>query len=213
MPVSQVWWARDAADRAAFEARVGRLAGGVLAGVRYFHLDLTSDSDELREGARLVPDGKEWLDPPWRERDHDLLDWGLEFDTRDGRTFGASWYVNPYESLEFREERLLETQLGPSASVAIWDVTHTAGWNDYVGRRVSRVQVCWERWDRETFTCHAVVLEFDAATIVVGAEGDSIGVTFGADRARLRAVGPYSPREEHFDVTLRERMSRLFRPN
>jgi hypothetical protein len=207
MTEAQLWWARDSVGRAAFEARAERLVGGVLARVRYFDLDARS----VRGGARVVPEGEEWLDPPWRNEDHDLLDWGLELDTRDSRTFGASWYVTPFEGLDFGEERLLETWVAPDASVAIWDVTSTGNWNDYVGRTVTRVEVCWERVDREAFACHAVVLVFGGATVVVGGEGDNVGVTFGADAARARAVGPYSPRQTHFDASFRERVSRWFR--
>ena len=141
---------------------------------------------------------------------HDLLDWGLELDTRDGRTFGASWYVTPFEGLDFGEERLLETRLEPDASVAIWDVTTTEAWNHYVGRTVTQVEVCWERWDRDAFACHAVVLDFAGSKVVVGGEGDTVGVTFGADAARARAVGPYSPRQTQFDANLRERVTRWF---
>src|SRR5687767_4133082 len=138
MTNAHVWWARDRADRVAFEARAAQLVGAVLAHVRYFDIDVS-------DGVRVVPEGDEWLDPPWRNEDHDLLDWGLELDTSDGRTFAARWETSPYEGIGLDEGRLLETWLGPGASVAIWDVTSTERWRDYVGRTVTRVQVCWER--------------------------------------------------------------------
>ena len=208
MTKAQLWWARDPAGRAAFEARAERLVGGVLARVRYFDLETRNGHG----GARVVPEGDEWLDPPWRNDDHDLLDWGLELETRDGRTFSASWYVTPFEGLDFGEERLLGTHVDPEAMVAIWDVTTTENWNDYVGRTVTRVEVCWERWDRDSFACHALVLSFfGGATVVVGGEGDTVSVTFGADAARARAVGPYSPRQTDFDASFWERVSRWFR--
>ena len=140
MTNAHVWWARDRADRVAFEARAAQLVGAVLAHVRYFDIDVS-------DGVRVVPEGDEWLDPPWRNEDHDLLDWGLELDTSDGRTFAARWETSPYEGIGLDEGRLLETWLGPGASVAIWDVTSTERWRDYVGRTVTRVQVCWERWE------------------------------------------------------------------
>lgn len=104
-----VWWARDRAGREDFEARAERLVGAVLVRVRYFDMD-------ARDVVRLVPEGEEWLDPPWRNEDHDLLDWGLELDTLDGRTFSARWYVSPFEGIDFSSERLLEAWLGVGRS-------------------------------------------------------------------------------------------------
>lgn len=206
MADSQVWWARDRIGRATFEARAERLVGAVLAHVRYFDMDTS-------EGVRVVPEGQEWLEPPWRCEDHDLIDWGLELETRDGRTFAAGWYVSPFEGIDFDEKPLLETWLGPAASIAIWDVTATEAWRDYVGRTVTRVQVCWEQIERRAFACHAVVLDFGSAMFVVGGEGDNIGVTFGTDAACARAVGPYSPRQMHFEPRFRERVARWIRPS
>ena len=53
--------------------------------------------------------------------------------------------------------------------------------------------------ERKAFACHAVVLDFGSATLVVGGEGDNIGVTFGSDAAGARAVGVYSSRQMHFE--------------
>ena len=117
-----------------------------------------------------------------------MLDWGLELDTSDGRMFATNWYTSPFEGIDFDEERLLDTSLGSDAWVAIWDVTATERWGDYVGRTVTRVQVCWERWEHDAFACHAIVLDVGDAMFVVGGEGDYVVVTFGTDAARARAV-------------------------
>lgn len=173
MTDAPVWWARDRADRLVFEARVDSLVGTSLAHVRYFDFDTS-------EGVRAVPEGEEWLDPPWRRDEFDLLNWGLELDTSDGRTFATTWYTSPFEGIDFEEERFLRTSLGSDAWVAIWDVTATERWSDYIGRTVTRVQVCWERWERRAFACHAVVLDVGGAMVVIGGEGDFVVVTFGA---------------------------------
>src|SRR3954453_6570537 len=131
MTETPLWWARDPAGRAALEAVAGRPVGGVLAGVRYVMEDVERSDEEpllVPEGPRLVPEGEEWLCPPWRKEDHDLLDHGLEFDTRDGTTFGVVWQTTDYDGVEFGEQRMLGNWLLPDATVAIWDVTRTGSW-------------------------------------------------------------------------------------
>ena len=201
-----MWWARDRVDRAAFESRAECLVGTVLAHVRYFDMD-ASDG-----GVRVVSEEHEWLDPPWRNDDHDLLDWGLELETHDGRTFAAIWYVNPFEGIDFDEERLLETRFGPAAPVAIWDVTSTEAWSGYIGRTVTRVQVCWERMERKAYACHAVVLEVSNAISWSAAKETALASRSVADAARARTVGPYSSRQMDLEPRFRERVARWFRP-
>jgi hypothetical protein len=137
----------------------------------------------------------------------DSVDYGVELDTRSGRTFSATWAMDgEHVGLTFRREALSPRWLSARSAVAVWDVTGDTRWAELIARRVDHVRLWW--WEQtppgEPDGCHSVSVRIGERSVHLvlgeerpdgrlGGQDDNVAVVFDEAVARQARVGPWMP--------------------
>jgi hypothetical protein len=207
---TRVWsWAANADEIDERRSHARRLVGLELRSVRYRNLDYYRDdiAPELT-GPRSIVDATEWADPIWRYPDGDSIDFGLELETKCGRTFSVTWDPpGEIEGIGIRESPLVCPPFVDDANVAIWDVSVQSGWLDLVGQTVRDVVLRYLPWHDPPgpeHWCPRISLQFDhnRVELLLGEGSESKGILPSADNVAVlfdpRGLPPW---EQSRDLT------------
>jgi len=198
----RIWsWVPTTEDREERLTHARRLVDLEVANVRYLNIDYSRwNLVPEHLGPRHIADAQEWLEPTWRYRDCDSIDFGVELETKDHRVFSVTWDPpGDQEGLGIREQPLLGSALTADADVAVWDVTTHSGWPALTGRPMNDVTMHYENWGRpgEGFWCRHISVQIGTTGVEfllaegqvdgsIGPSADNVAVMFHHERSTRR---------------------------
>jgi hypothetical protein len=170
--------------RLEFEQQARRICGERIARVRYFEI--------------AYEDGK----PRWRREFGDVLDFGLDLETSNGRAFQVTWDSRFFAYGLSLQEGHLEEHL---SAAAVWDVTEESRWSQVVNQTVRDVAVYWSEVESDgSVTCYpqdmALIFESGAKVFLSASQyvedtdelfgmSDEVAVIFDEETAERYQVG------------------------
>jgi hypothetical protein len=112
---------------------------------------------------RAITDESEWQDPTWDAGHFHHLDFGIELNAEDGKTWSVTWDLpGDTESLRLQE--------GPTSEVgALWDVTSRDPWRGCLDFPVTDVQLRYHPWGAKggDFWCTRISIFFGNRVVEV----------------------------------------------
>lgn len=163
-------WLESLDEVEAVRREVHASVGAELVSVRYFTLDYgRSDIAPGHHGPRIISDVSEWSSPQWSCGPGDSVDFGVELDLSSGRTLSVTWETpGNHESLDVFPGRLIGSRLDDSPDVAVWEVTETSRWQEFVGAVITAVDLHFIPWaPGQGFWCTRVAVSFGNQTVVM----------------------------------------------
>jgi len=179
----QLGWAASDGERDDQIAAARRLEGLRITRVHYFTLDYKHlDLSYLPEGPRVVTDPIELPNSPCRYDDFDSVDFYIQIESIDQRSFTIGWDPpSETEGLWVREGVTSGEPFASNTRVAVWDVTDSRRWSSSIGRVVSEIGLHYRQ------TAQPAGWGCDLLTLVIG--GKNLSVFLG-DVGEMNSMKP-----------------------
>jgi hypothetical protein len=191
-------WATDEMARDEQTANARQLEGMTITRVRYFTLDYGQlDHAGLPNGPRIVVSEGEWEIPSWRYNEFESVDFYIEIETEERRTFTIGWDPpSSTEGLWMHEGVTRGEPFASGAPVALWDVTNHGQWSNLVGSIVTSVTPRYRHWDQPAgFACDLVTLIAGDQALVVflGGVGEHLEMVPAPNNLLTISAGTRAP--------------------